>query len=258
MISEKTEKKDNKEKSKINTDKVIRVLIDVAILIAVCAVIIAVDQITKEAVYRKIYYGSSIVLIPGLLELSHVHNTGAAWGIFNTHTELLSVVTGIACCALCFVFFQSKKKLFKAALVLVIGGAIGNVIDRVFRGYVIDFIKVWIFKYEFPNFNVADSCITIGCVLLIIAVMLSGRKEGDTLFREESVLGRLVARIGQSSRDKKAETEAEKAASGDAIDLYNAAEGDNADGPGDGCEGGDNGDGGEEDGRDPAEGESDG
>ena len=258
MISEK------KEKSKINTDKVIRVLIDVAILIAVCAVIIAVDQITKEAVYKNIYYGSSIVLIPGLLELSHVHNTGAAWGIFNTHTELLSVVTGIACCALCFVFFQSKKKLFKAALVLVIGGAIGNVIDRVFRGYVIDFIKVWIFKYEFPNFNVADSCITIGCVLLIIAVMLSGRKEGDTLFREESLLGRLVARIGQSSKDKKAEAGAEKAVSGDAIDLYNAAEGDNAPVSGEGSDGngdgGDNGsdNGGEADGRDPVEGESDG
>ncbi|MBO4326311.1 MAG: signal peptidase II [Clostridia bacterium] len=167
-------------------------LISAAIFAGVCGLIIAVDQITKAIVYGKIFYGSSIVLIPGLLEISHVHNTGAAWGMFNQHTGLLSAVTLLACALLCFLYMQSRKKLFRAALLMVIGGAIGNLIDRIARGYVIDFIRVWIIKYEFPNFNVADSCITIGCVLMIIAVLKSGKTKEDTLFRKESLLGRLV------------------------------------------------------------------
>lgn len=166
-------------------------LLKALMFIAVCGVIIAVDQITKQLIYKNIFYGSSIVLIPRFLEISHVHNTGAAWGMFNQHTGILSAVTLVACAGLAFLYSQSKKKLFSAALLMVIGGALGNLIDRISRGFVIDFIRVWIFKYEFPNFNVADSCITIGCVLMIIAVMLSGRKNDDYLLRKESILGRL-------------------------------------------------------------------
>jgi signal peptidase II len=166
-------------------------LLKALMFIAVCGVIIAVDQITKQLIYKNIFYGSSIVLIPRFLEISHVHNTGAAWGMFNQHTGILSAVTLAACAGLAFLYSQSKKKLFSAALLMVIGGALGNLIDRISRGFVIDFIRVWIFKYEFPNFNVADSCITIGCVLMIIAVMLSGRKNDDYLLRKESILGRL-------------------------------------------------------------------
>ena len=212
---------------KINTDRIIRVLIEALVLMAVCALIIAADQITKEIVYKKISYGTSKVLIPGLLELSHVHNTGAAWGIFDTHTGLLSVITVTACLLLGFVYFQSRNKLFKAALLLVIGGAIGNVIDRIFRGYVIDFIKVWIFRYEFPNFNIADSCITIGCVILIVAVLISGRKEGDTLLRGDSVLGKLF-KAGRKQDIGGADNAGEKAdneAGGADVSVKSAAAG---------------------------------
>ena len=193
--------------------KVKKYLIYAAIFIVTCAVIITVDQITKLIVYKNIYYGSSIVLIPGLLELSHVHNTGAAWGMFNQHTGLLSAVTILACAMLSFLYFEGKKKLFRASLLMVIGGALGNLIDRIARGYVIDFIKVWIFKYEFPNFNVADSCITIGCVLMIIAVLTSGKSEKDMLFRHDSILGKLVEKEKKkaAAKEKPAEPEAEQA-----------------------------------------------
>ncbi len=185
-------------------------LVNAAVFIAVCGIIIAVDQITKNVIYRNVFYGSSIVLIPGLLEISHVHNTGAAWGILNAHTGLLSAVTLIACSLLCFLYFEGRKKLFKASLLLVIGGAIGNLIDRIFRGFVIDFIKVWIFKYEFPNFNVADSCITIGCVLMIIAVIASGKTKEDTLFRKNSLLGRFFEKDRGKAKDKDKDKSAQK------------------------------------------------
>ncbi|MBQ2307709.1 MAG: signal peptidase II [Clostridia bacterium] len=168
------------------------VLIDILLFIGASAVIIGADQLTKQLVYKNIAYGSSKVLIPRLLELSHVHNTGAAWGMLSEHTGALSAVTLVACALLAFLLFQSRKMSFKISLMLVIGGAIGNLIDRISRGYVIDFIRVWIFKYEFPNFNVADSCITIGCVMMIVAVLISGRKEGDTLFFPGSPAGRLL------------------------------------------------------------------
>ena len=167
-------------------------IIDILLFVGIGAIIIGVDQLTKQLVYKNISYGSSKVLIPRLLELSHVHNTGAAWGMLSEHTGALSAVTLIACALLAFLLFQSRKMSFKISLMLVIGGAIGNLIDRISRGYVIDFIRVWIFKYEFPNFNVADSCITIGCVMMIVAVLLSGRKEGDTLFFPGSPAGRLL------------------------------------------------------------------
>lgn len=181
--------------------KLKRILIDIAVFTVVCAAIIAVDQITKEIIHKNVVYGNSIVLIPGFLEISHVHNTGAAWGMFGNHTAALSAVTLTACALLCFLFFQAEKKLFKAALLLVIGGAIGNLIDRIFRGYVIDFIKFWIFRYEFPNFNVADSCITIGCVIMIIAVLISGRKGSAPLMRNDSVLGKLTKKISGKKKD---------------------------------------------------------
>ncbi|MBO7407430.1 MAG: signal peptidase II [Clostridia bacterium] len=166
-------------------------LIDLFLFIGISAIIIGADQLTKQLVYKNISYGSSKVLIPRLLELSHVHNTGAAWGVLSEHTGALSAVTLVACTFLAFLLFQCRKMSFKISLMLVIGGAIGNLIDRIARGYVIDFIKVWIFKYEFPNFNVADSCITIGCVLMIVVVLLSGRKEGDSIFRPGTPAGKL-------------------------------------------------------------------
>ncbi|MBO5076590.1 MAG: signal peptidase II [Clostridia bacterium] len=177
-------------------------LIDILLFIGVSAIIIGLDQLTKQLVYKKIAYLDSKVLIPRLLELSHVHNTGAAWGMLSEHTGVLSAVTLVACAVLAFLLFQSRKPLFKISLMLVIAGAVGNLIDRITRGYVIDFIRVWIFKYEFPNFNVADSCITVGCVMMIVAVLISGRKEGDSIFRPGTPAGKLFG-SGRTAGGKK-------------------------------------------------------
>ena len=88
-------------------------LIDILLFVGIGAVIIGLDQLTKQLVYKNIAYGSSKVLIPRLLELSHVHNTGAAWGMLSEHTGALSAVTLVACALLAFLLFQSRKTFFK-------------------------------------------------------------------------------------------------------------------------------------------------
>ena len=191
-------------------------LIDILLFIGVSAIIIGLDQLTKQLVYKNIAYGSSKVLIPRLLELSHVHNTGAAWGMLSEHTDILSIVTLAACAVLTFLLFQSRKPLFKISLMLVIAGAIGNVIDRISRGYVIDFIRVWIFKYEFPNFNVADSCITVGCVMMVVVILISGSKENDPIFRPGTPAGRLFG-SGKTADGEKCAGD-DEAADGDGAD----------------------------------------
>ena len=167
-------------------NKKLKIILEILMWAAICAALIVIDQVTKNLVYKNIYYGSSKVLIPKLLELSHVHNTGAAWGMFGSHTAVLSAVTILASGVLVSIMCQTKALSVKIPLIIVISGALGNLYDRVTRGFVIDFIKVWIFKYEFPNFNFADSCITVGCVLLIVFILRNSEKGG--LFRENTLL----------------------------------------------------------------------
>ncbi len=188
------------------SDKSKGIIKDIIVFAAVSVFVIALDQITKAAVYKNIQYGSSVVLIPGLLEISHVHNTGAAWGFMSSHTGILSAVTAVTCIFLAFLFFQGRKVLFKVSMAMVITGAVGNLIDRVFRGFVIDFIRVWIFKYEFPNFNVADSSITIGCVLLVISVLASGKSD-DSVFRGDSLIVRLMSKGRKKEHPEDAEND---------------------------------------------------
>ena len=90
-----------------------------------------------------------------------------------------------------FVDFKFNQKRLKNGLIGgVIGGAIGNLIDRISRGFVVDFIRVWIGKYEFPNFNVADSFITVGCFMMIVTMLVASRKGAKPLFNEGSLLDR--------------------------------------------------------------------
>lgn len=172
---------------------------------AVMALIVFADQITKNIIVKSLDYGCSKVVIRGFFEISHVHNTGAAWGIFSTHTDILSIVTIFACLLLCFLIFEAKKISVSVTLTFIVGGALGNLWDRVFRGRVIDFLRFYIFGYEFPNFNVADICITVGCFMIAFVVIFAKSGEGHEFFRPGSLAGRLF----ESQSRKKAEDTAE-------------------------------------------------
>ena len=139
------------------------------------AVLLVLDQLSKSWLAAAVPHGSSRVVIPGFFNLSHVHNRGAIFGVFNRSagplvTGLLTTASLIALGLVLYYFFKAPptEKLFRFTMSLILAGALGNQIDRIFRGYVIDFLDFFVGRYHFPSFNVADSCITIGAGLLIL------------------------------------------------------------------------------------------
>jgi len=136
--------------------------------------LIIFDQATKLIIARTIKPYSSVRVIPGFLNLSPIHNRGAIFGFFSQMNNklvfvLLTMASLFALGMVIYYFFKTppSQKLMEFSLSLILAGALGNLIDRIWRGYVIDFIELYIKRYHWPTFNVADSCITIGTFLLI-------------------------------------------------------------------------------------------
>ena len=148
------------------------------IAVTVLSVIVA-DLATKAAVERGMALGASIEVIPGLFNLVSWRNTGAAFGILGGGTALVTYllmgVNVLALCVIAYLIYHSKKTSMDLALSLVAGGAVGNLIDRVRYGEVVDFLDFHIGPYHWPAFNVADSAITTGVALLIILIITEPR-----------------------------------------------------------------------------------
>ena len=137
--------------------------------------IVALDQVTKFLVIRKLPLYEDVPLISGLLSLQHVRNPGAVFGFlsatnFPGKPYVFALLSAIALAALTYYArtIPREERLPRFALSLVIGGAIGNLIDRVRFGYVVDFVKMYWENHVWPNYNVADSAISIGLVLLVV------------------------------------------------------------------------------------------
>jgi signal peptidase II len=143
----------------------------VKILLPTAAVIVVLDQATKAAVARYLYQNQIIEVIPGLFHLVYFKNTGAAFGIFSSGGALgkllLVAVTIGALVVLGFLLKESKGAGGTFALSMVVGGAIGNLIDRLRFGSVVDFLDFHLGRFHWPAFNVADSAITVGVALTI-------------------------------------------------------------------------------------------
>lgn len=154
-------------------------LIKFAIFFAISAILIFIDQFTKKMAYNALYNKSPIVLIDNVLELVYVENRGAAFGILQNKFFIFYVLTIIVLIViLSYVYrlpFNSHYIPFFAFLILIFAGAMGNFIDRIKNKYVIDFIY---FKpIDFPVFNFADICITVGCIILIFSLLFIYRGE---------------------------------------------------------------------------------
>ena len=136
--------------------------------------IIAADQITKLLIKSRMTLGESRPFLKGFLEFSYIHNRGGAWGIFSGKTYILLFATLLvmAVCVVLMIRFFKKNKLLLWAMVLVLSGGVGNMIDRIFRnGNVVDFLHFEFFP-TFPVFNLADCAIVAGAGLLILYFLL--------------------------------------------------------------------------------------
>ncbi len=143
------------------------------IIYLIAGIGILLDQITK---FLASIYLDNIDIIPGFFSLTYVENKGAAWGILNNSTIVL---VGISVIVLLLIskYISSTIEFTKLSVVsygLLIGGIFGNLMDRIFRGFVIDFFNFNILGYHFPVFNIADTMIVIGVILMFIEVI------GDT------------------------------------------------------------------------------
>lgn len=145
------------------------------------AIVLLLDQISKGIIEAYIKFGESVKVIRDFFYITNVHNTGAAWGIFNDKIPLLVVLT-IFALALIYKYLNTFKKNPRnvVAFSILIGGILGNLIDRVFIGHVRDFLDFYINGYNFPVLNLSDICIVIGTCLLIIAI-IKGEDKKDAV-----------------------------------------------------------------------------
>jgi signal peptidase II len=138
------------------------------LVLGISALVVLLDRITKRIVAQQLPNGQAHTVIPGVFRISDVHNTGAAFSMFaeNASPAAIAVVVLFA------MLWRVGRYLTvtSVALALILGGAFGNLYDRIVYHYVIDFLEVHIVHYHWPDFNLADSCIVIGACLLLIEI----------------------------------------------------------------------------------------
>ena len=150
----------------------------------IAGAIVALDQVAKALVDRYLELHESHTLVEGLARLTHVQNRGAAFGILSDadlpyQSVLFAVVSIVALGAIAVYAWKLpiSSRLPQTALALIMGGAVGNLLDRVRLGYVIDYVDVYWGRHHWPAFNVADSAISIGVALLVLDILRNPQPE---------------------------------------------------------------------------------
>jgi signal peptidase II len=150
--------------------------------------VVILDQGTKAVVRAMLPLHESVTVIPGLLALTHVQNSGAAFGFLNAadfpfKSALITLVAMAALIAIAVyaVRLAPHEKLARFGLALILGGAVGNLIDRALVGYVVDFVDAYWRSYHFWAFNVADAAITVGAVIVIVDMLFAERHVSTTV-----------------------------------------------------------------------------
>ncbi|MBN2557852.1 MAG: signal peptidase II [Clostridia bacterium] len=137
----------------------------------VTAVTLAADRLSKHYISSKMELGESIEVIKDFFYITHHTNTGAAWGIFGNITMLLGIMSVIVAAGLVYFFIKYDMWPVRLSITMIISGAIGNAIGRIFNGRVTDFLDFYIFGYDFPIFNVADIMVTLGTAVLVVYII---------------------------------------------------------------------------------------
>jgi signal peptidase II len=147
-------------------------------LAVISGLVIIVDQITKILILKKLPLYHSITIIPGLFNITHIHNPGGAFG-FMAHQDsslrnfIFILLASVAVCII-FYFYKNTNRthpFLASGFALILGGAVGNLIDRIRVGKVVDFLDFYILSYHWPAFNVADSAITVGVTIFLFHLL---------------------------------------------------------------------------------------
>lgn len=140
------------------------------IAIVIILILTICDQLLKSWVASSIVLGGSKQLIPGIIELTNLRNSGAAWSIFEGQQTFFTIITIVAIIVIGYFIWQYRKNIpMLIGLSLIMAGTIGNFIDRLRQGYVVDMFETTFIN--FPIFNIADMCLTVGVIWLIICIL---------------------------------------------------------------------------------------
>lgn len=154
----------------------------IRILLVTAALVVAVDQVTKAAIMMRLLENQLIEVIPGFFNIVFFMNPGAAFGILTDggvlKTLTLVAISAAALVVVILLIRQARDRLFIFALSLIAGGAVGNLIDRIRFGEVVDFLDFQLWGYHWPAFNAADSAITVGVVLALYSYYFRDHGKG--------------------------------------------------------------------------------
>lgn len=141
-------------------------------IMIISIITLLVDQIIKNIIQSYLKLGESLTIVKKFINISYVNNYGAAWNIFNNRSIFLIIVSLIALIIIYrFMYVFKSNNRNNLAFGFICGGIMGNLIDRLFLGYVRDFIDIYILGYDYPVFNIADIAVVIGVFLLVIAII---------------------------------------------------------------------------------------
>lgn len=141
--------------------------------------IFIIDQISKIIIMNNIKLNESIKVIGDFFKLTYTHNDGAAFGIFGGKTLFILIISLLILAYLLYELFRNKESnlLINISITMIIGGLLGNLLDRIYFGYVRDFLDFKIFNYDFAIFNVGDIAIVLGACIFFIGILLEGKHE---------------------------------------------------------------------------------
>ncbi len=152
--------------------------------IVAAALLVGIDQITKYLAVIHLKDNEPIVILKGVFELTYVENRGAAFGILQNQRWIFLILTVVVCAGVCLVVWhlpQERKFLpLEVLAVFILSGAVGNLIDRVLNGYVVDFFSFCLIR--FPVFNVADCYVTVSCIALLVLALFYRDEDLDRIW----------------------------------------------------------------------------
>lgn len=154
---------------------------NIVIILFLIIGLVAIDQVLKMIVANMMQVGETLAVISGVFHITFVKNTGAAFSVLRDKQFFLISITFIVMLIVFVVLIKNRKKFslaLQTSLVMIIGGGIGNLTDRIRLGYVVDYLDVRLI--HFPVFNFADCCIVIGVILLFLVILIEERREKKT------------------------------------------------------------------------------